>query len=64
MNEKADAGQFYTVRQMAEREKVSEKTIRRAIKAGDLKVHRFGPSGRLVRISPEDRRAYEAARRH
>jgi excisionase family DNA binding protein len=55
--------QFCTIREVAEEMNVSQKTIRRAIDRGDLKVHRFGAKGRIIRISAEDRRAYLALRR-
>lgn len=60
---KTSDDQFSTIREMAEEVNVSPKTIRRAIDRGDLKVHRFGATGRIIRISAEDRRAYLALRR-
>jgi len=52
-----------TVKQVAEADQVSEKTVRRAIKAGLLEVVRVGPGGRLVRIDPTVHAAYRAALR-
>ena len=49
-----------TVSEFAERICVSEKTIRRAIGAGELRFHRVG---RLVRIADEDASAFMATRR-
>jgi excisionase family DNA binding protein len=47
-----------TVREVAELDNCSEKTVRRAIAAGLLDVVRVGPGGRLVRIEPAAHRAY------
>lgn len=41
-----------TVRDVAELDRCSEKTVRRAIAAGLLEVIRVGPGGRLLRIDP------------
>ena len=41
-----------TVRQVAELDGCSEKTVRRAIQAGLLEAVRIGPGGRLLRIDP------------
>jgi len=49
-----------TVGKLAEHINLSQKTIRRAIDAGDIRVHRFG---RLVRIAIEDAQTFIAARR-
>ena len=49
-----------TVRQVAERLQTSERTIRRAIAAGNLAVHRIGTS---VRITETDLAAFLTARR-
>ena len=49
-----------TVREVAERLRASERTVRRAIAAAELAVHRIG---RSVRISEADLGAYLAARR-
>ncbi len=42
--------QFFTIREMADEMNVSLKTIRRAIDRGELKVHRIGETGRIIRI--------------
>ncbi len=44
-----------TVKELAADMKVSEKTVRRRIAAGDLPVIR---DGRLIRIRPKDYRTY------
>lgn len=63
MPAKTSNEQFYTIREMAEEVNVSQKTIRRAIDRGELRVHRFGETGRIIRISAEDQRAFIALRR-
>ncbi len=50
-----------TVKDVAELDRCSEKTVRRAIEAGQLTVIRVGPGGRLVRIDPRDHAAYRRA---
>ncbi len=52
-----------TVKQVAEADQVSEKTVRRAIAEGLLEVMRVGPGGRLLRIDPAAHAAYRAALR-
>ena len=52
-----------TVKQVAELDNCSEKTVRRAIAAGLLEVVRVGPGGRLLRIDPAAHAAYRAASR-
>lgn len=52
-----------TVRQIADLDGCSEKTVRRAIAAGLLDVVRIGPKGQLVRIEPAAHRAYRRAHR-
>ncbi len=52
-----------TVKEVAELDGCSEKTVRREIKAGNLLATRVGPSGRLLRIHPADHAAYRSARR-
>ncbi|MEP2990903.1 MAG: helix-turn-helix domain-containing protein [Parasphingorhabdus sp.] len=47
-----------TVRDVAELDQCSEKTVRRAIKAGLLRVVRIGANSRLVRIRKIDHVAY------
>lgn len=49
-----------TVKQVAELDACSEKTVRRAIAAGLLEVVRIGPGGRLLRIDPAAHAAYRA----
>lgn len=41
-----------TVREVAELDRCSEKTVRRAIEAGLLEAVRIGPGGRLLRVDP------------
>jgi excisionase family DNA binding protein len=50
-----------TVREVAELDNCSEKTVRRAIAAGLLEALRVGPGGRLLRIDPAGHAAYRAA---
>ena len=52
-----------TVRDVAELDRVSVKTVRRAIASGLLEVVRVGPSGRLVRIDPAAHATYRRAHR-
>lgn len=47
-----------TVRDVAELDNCSEKTVRRAIKFGLLQAIRVGPGGRLLRITHAAHRAY------
>ncbi|NOC47047.1 MULTISPECIES: helix-turn-helix domain-containing protein [Ruegeria] len=47
-----------TVKDVAELDNCSEKTVRRAIAAGLLEVIRVGPGGRLIRIDPAAHAAY------
>ena len=47
-----------TVRDIAERDSCSEKTVRRAITAGLLEATRVGPGGRLLRIYPAAHERY------
>lgn len=49
-----------TVKQVAELDQCSEKTVRRAIAAGLLEVRRMGPGARLLRIDPAAHAAYRA----
>lgn len=52
---------FLTIREVAELDQCSEKTVRRAIAAGLLEVVRVGPGGRLIRIDPVAHAAYRRA---
>lgn len=54
----ADDQQLLTVRQVATLDNCSEKTVRRAIKAGLLEAVRVGPGGRLLRIHPAAHERY------
>jgi excisionase family DNA binding protein len=55
----ADAA-FYTIKELAERLKISEKSIRRLIKQKELIAHQFG---RMWRISVADALTFERANR-
>jgi excisionase family DNA binding protein len=59
-NDAPGSARFFTVRQVAERHRASEKTVRREIARGNLIAHRFGGS---LRISMADLVAYERLRR-
>lgn len=52
-----------TVREVAELDRCSEKTVRRAIDSGLIEVLRIGPGGRLLRISRAAHDAYRRASR-
>ena len=52
-----------TVRQVAELDNCSEKTVRRAIASGLLEALRIGPGERLLRIDPAAHAAYRQAHR-
>lgn len=52
-----------TVKDVAEMDSCSEKTVRRAIAAGLLEAVRVGPGGRLLRIDPAAHAAYREASR-
>ena len=49
-----------TVKQVAELDQCSEKTVRRVIATGLLEVVRVGPGDRLLRIDPAAHAAYRA----
>ena len=53
-----DPEALFTVKQIAEHDGCSERTVHRAIKAGLLKALRIGPGGRLLRIRRADHEAY------
>lgn len=48
----ADEERALTVTEVAELDRCSEKTVRRAIAAGMLEATRVGPGKRLLRITP------------
>jgi excisionase family DNA binding protein len=50
-----------TVQEVALLDHCSEKTVRRAIAAGQLRALRVGPGGHLIRIDPADHAAYRNA---
>lgn len=56
MTPKSDADVWFSVKDVAARLKVSERTIRRWIACGQLRVHRFG---RLVRIAKAELEDFE-----
>lgn len=57
--DRADKGaRLLKISDVAELDNVSEKTVRRAIDADQLKAIRVGPGRRLLRIHPEDHAAY------
>ena len=56
-------GRLLTVRDVAELDSCSEKTVRRAIKGGLLQTIRIGPGGRSIRISSDAHAAYRARTR-
>ncbi len=60
-NTAATSVQLKTVRDVANEDQVSEKTVRRAIEAGLLDVIRVGPGKRLIRIHPDAHTAYRRA---
>lgn len=49
---------LFTVSEIAERDRCSEKTVRRSIAAGYLEVLRIGPSGRSIRVSQQAHERY------
>ncbi len=53
--------QLMTVKEVAECDRCSEKTVRRAISAGLLNAVRIGPGSRLLRVRPSDHAAYRHA---
>jgi len=58
---KEDPDKLLTVSEVAELDRCSEKTVRRAIDAGLLNATRIGVNGRLVRVKKADHAAYRAA---
>jgi excisionase family DNA binding protein len=57
---KTDAIKFYTIKEIADALRVSEKSVRRKIESSELRAHKFG---RLWRISEQDLKAYFALHR-
>ena len=57
---KTDAIKFYTIKEIADALRVSEKSVRRKIESSELSAHKFG---RLWRISEQDLKAYFALHR-
>lgn len=53
-----EGARLLKVSEVAELDNVSEKTVRRAIGADQLKAMRIGPGRRLLRIHPDDHAAY------
>ncbi len=51
---------FYTIREVADALRLSQKSIRRKIKSSELSAHKFD---RVWRISEQDLRAYLALHR-
>lgn len=54
---------YLTMRDVAKRLGVSERTVRTFIKSGDLPHSRIGPSGKTVRIALADLQEYMEARK-
>lgn len=52
-----------TVREIAERDRCSEKTVRRAIAEGLLDAIRVGPGNRLLRVHPAAHDSYRRLHR-
>lgn len=59
----SEPARLLTVKDVAELDGTSEKTVRRAIDAGLLEALRIGPGGRLIRILPEAHAAYRRGSR-
>lgn len=51
---------LYTLTQIASKARVSDKTIRRLVDRGEIKIHRIGTQ---IRVSEDDWRAYLARSR-
>jgi excisionase family DNA binding protein len=61
MAERSPKGaRFFTIPEIAEQLRVSERTVSRRIASGELKSHKFGAA---VRISEDDFRAFVATQR-
>ena len=61
MSMRREKDPYYTVAQVAERLKVSQRSVRRWIADGRLSVHRFG---RTVRIAETDLLEFEVKQRN
>jgi excisionase family DNA binding protein len=61
MNKTVRMPKFYTIKRVAERYDVCERTVQRWIKSGRLNAHKFG---RSARISNDDLVLMEAAARN
>jgi excisionase family DNA binding protein len=59
----APEGELLTIRDVANLDRCSEKTVRRAITAGLLQALRVGPGERLLRVTKEAHAAYRKAQR-
>jgi excisionase family DNA binding protein len=58
-----EAERTLTVKEVAELDRCSEKTVRRAIDEGMLEAMRVGPGKRLLRITPAALAKYRGAQR-
>jgi hypothetical protein len=63
MKRATNEAEALTVKDIARLDRCSEKTVRRAITAGDLEVIRIGPGGRRPRALPAAHDAYRRGRR-
>ncbi len=59
----SSAEELLTIKQVAQRDHCSEKTVRRAIAAGYLEAIRVAPGNRLLRVHPNAHEAYRKAQR-
>ena len=55
-----DTERLMTVKEIADRDGCSERTVRRAILAGVLQAIRIGPSGRALRVTKEAHALYRS----
>lgn len=55
--------QYLTMREVADRLGLSEATVRKIIKSGELPASRIGPSGKTVRIAVDDLVTYMESRK-
>jgi excisionase family DNA binding protein len=49
---------LWTIKEVAQLDQISERTVRRAIAAGQLEAMRLGPGGRSIRIARAAHAAY------